>query len=375
MGPRYIRAWRPNQTQPSFWNSATYKAKVFRRTPTGVFTEITTGISGNWTLTSLNTGNQAPLGFSQASNPDNTECSVTAQTAESNLTDQSTWELSYICSAAGLSLQYPVTANVVVTGRRHLDTHFYFPKSMTGNGHSTRSFPGTTGGNTFFASDTTTRLQARHDFVTMFAQETAKLTRYAGVNLYWTINEDSPILPGFDMSGNYIARDAMSNVTPAFDGLMESGAPNYALKVYFVHGITSVGLTSVDVWGITHGEAVWADPPLYTTTLYQGRIILIGDDGRPSTLAHELVHALGHHHHIQAWSEISGKLNNLKDIMASSTIMTSAPTSPNNPLNWNMMREYSAGRILGSDGDYITDKQGSRAYYHTSLHPFFRLTD
>jgi hypothetical protein len=287
------------------------------------------------------------------------------------LTDQSSWELSYQVSAGTLTLANPVSVKVVVTGRKYLDAHVYFPKAAAGAGQTTRTFGGGSPNN-FFAADSTTRLQARSDFMTAFGDQSARYSQYAGIDLYWTIDPDSPQIAGFDSNGSFGWGDANGDISSHIQNLMLNGEPNTSLKIYFVHDLIRIGGAAPDLSGITHG---WNIPAFYDSTrlIWAGRIIMLADDAGPDTLAHEVLHAAGLDH-VVAWSDMSGKLNNLKNVMANSSILSQDPAVANNPLNWNLLRP-GRWRRRAPDFATLTDKQGAGSYSNMDSHPFFRLTD
>lgn len=376
-GPAFIRAWRPGQTTRDFWNEGLFRVHIYRRDSNGNYHPVTTGISHPvWSKTPLYSGNQVSPRLTPSADALQSTCTVSADTEEAKIEDYSRWRLNYIAVRTGTTLTVNASAEFVVTSRRYLYVHCVFPKPPgNGPGKTERPWGGGSPNGFFIEGDangngTPDRLEARRDFLINFLGTTTGITRNAGLTVYWSVNDDTPEIKGFRTDGLYAYKYDDANLNPDYRAEALNGDAT-ALRIYFVKGLATPTSAGTVAYGTTYV------PPVPKGTTGYGRAIFMGDNGDTQTMAHELIHAVGHGHHIDKWGDLTGKLNNLKDVMTDKLIEAWPPniTTEYYPLNWNLMRAKGDGRLPDSRGNWLTDTQGKKMYASAGSSPFYFFED
>jgi hypothetical protein len=237
----------------------------------------------------------------------------------------------------------------------------YFPKAA-GGGLGQTQRPWAYGGgtpNSFFVegdangNGTLDRVEARSDFVNNFFGQASQYTRNAGINFYWNIDANTPEITFGRTDGIYAHTTALGNATPEVKALADAG-PTNVMRVYFVQGIGTTSSTSTTSLGSTYMNRGSGSFPY-------GKLILMGDNAEPDTLAHEVMHFMGIPDHMDHWEKMRGKLNNLKDVISDWNSWLFLPAD-RNPLNWNLLRSKEAERLDPPRGTLLTDFQASLVY-------------
>jgi len=361
-GSRYIHALRSGAT-PDASNTATFNAIVYQHMDDGTtIGQVTTGITGSWTLTERGLGNHAPVSFTQSG----TQCVVTASTPEAQYDDYSLYYLTFTGSVGGQAIVEK--ANFAVTQRRILAVVFRFPEdSGGGRGRSQRP-----GSDPWYSTDSNTRFDSRGAFAKTFMNQTVPFLQQAGINLYYGLDPDTLKINGFNPStGDFIAADASGEKTLSWDELSAQNITTW-INVYFMQSIKSGSSPTSTAAGIT--DTVWIPGSGFTD--YIAEDLLLADSATPQVFAHELNHALGNPD-VMGWDDISGDINNLKDISGDiETTFGTLSSTTVNPLNWNLMRWGILGNRSDEFGRLLAPNQSRKSYNNAGFnHPAFRGTD
>ncbi len=367
LGPRYIRAFRPNTTAPDFWNIGEYRAVVYTRT--GTTYAVATGYTGDWSLAPFTV-----TGFTQAHKPitlakNGDQCTLTANTAESNKDDESYWELTFTVKVGGV-VKAARSCLVFVTNRASIRVQFHFPQGPKGKpGQTLRNWPLTGTGNQFFAQDVASdsppskfRDNERRLFVNWLTAQTHYITKQAGVNLYYSFDQ-GPLKyqehDWFDASGTLKFLDRDEN-SPAAQIKTEA----------------ALHRTQVDIWVVKktvfpdEENALGATIPNLPQAGCSNLIFL--NDGYDQqagvTLAHEIIHALNNRpEHVKKWDDVVGDINVVKYTMcAKGTFdesVTAQATSLQNPLNIYLMRPWLVQTTLDGWASRLTSQECNTAHY------------
>ena len=173
----------------------------------------------------------------------------------------------------------------------------------------------------------------------------------SSVGLYWTIDNRNDItLNGFLGSGLVVGNvgdptiDTDDTDDPTWTALSqrivdENWAGN--INVFLVQNVTVFSTTGdISLGGITLLEL---------PNQRGGRVVALADadfavQGNPGRnhmyLAHELIHAIGGQRDIYYPNQIAGIINNVRPIFGDPQPVS----NPNNPMNWNLMRQTFLGR-------------------------------
>ncbi|HLY74281.1 MAG TPA: hypothetical protein VKU80_09205, partial [Planctomycetota bacterium] len=242
-----------------------------------------------------------------------------------------------------------------------------------GSGQTQRSWGSGTPNNFFVSGNPTQdslRATDRNNFNASFEQTINTVLAQAGLNLYDIPNSDLLEFPAatmFNAQGEFIDQTPTGAASAQLQTLYQSydqpGDPTHNLiNIYLVYRLQNSYGCTWSKWNIKR----------------TGTTVVIADDAPAFTEAHEIFHLLGPMgiRHIESWDDLSGGINNLKDVLNNKAFSLSNPADPSNPLNWNLMRESEAGRRTDSAGNRLTDEQvkptRDTARY---VHPAFKNVD
>jgi len=219
--------------------------------------------------------------------------------------------------------------------------------------------------------DDPVRYTNRNEWGRWFTEQAKTHLNQATVGLYYRVDNSTKLKPdGFwplsSTSAAFVAGreqedENQRTVTRASDEMRRLAThlpDSLSIHIFLVEKI--LGFTDA-------GETLLHGATMIDLGAQGGRYLLLADSGDPSTLAHELGHAIGNLDDLRDMhiTQITGLLNNVRPIYGD----MSPPASPENPLNWNLMRDALGKQRKDYNGKWLTESQTLRLWLRASDHP------